>query len=121
MNKMKNMPGMKDIQSMLNKMGLNKMGGKFNTGAMESQLNKNLKLAKTKEKIRAKAELNRILKEQQAKEQQAKEEQAKEQNTTSNSLTEEQLINIFNSGEKPEKTSIKQQSQAKNLKKRGKK
>jgi hypothetical protein len=115
------MPGMKDIQSMLNKMGLNKMGGKFNTGAMESQLNKNLKLAKTKEKIRAKAEMNRILKEQQAKEQQAKEQQAKEQqNIISNALTEEQLIKIFNSGEKPEKTP-REQSQVKNLKKKGKK
>jgi hypothetical protein len=116
MNKMKNMPGMKDIQSMLNKMGLNKMGGKFNTGAMESQLNKNLKLAKTKEKIRAKAEMNRILKEQQAKEQQAKEQQ----NIISNALTEEQLIKIFNSGEKPEKTP-REQAQVKNLKKKGKK
>jgi len=130
MNKMKNMPGMKDIQSMLNKMGLNKMGGKFNTGAMESQLNKNLKLAKTKEKIRAKAEMNRILKEQQAKEQQAKEQQAKEQQEKeqqekeqqnimpmSNALTEEQLIKIFNSGEKPDKTP-RESSQTKNLKKK---
>jgi hypothetical protein len=115
MNKMKNMPGMKDLQSMLNKMGLNKMGGKFNTGAMESQLNKNLKLAKTKEKIRAKAEMNRILKETQLKEQ-----QNKIITPTPNALTEEQLIQIFNSGEKPEKTP-RDQSQPKNLKKKGKK
>lgn len=120
MNKMKNMPGMKDIQSMLNKMGLNKMGGKFNTGAMETQLNKNLKLAKTKEKIRAKAELNRILKEtQQAKEQQAKAQQETE-TFLQNALSEEQLIKIFNDGEKPEKTP-REQSNVKKLKKKGKK
>ena len=119
MNKMKDMPGMKDIQSMLNKMGLNKMGGKFNTGAMETQLNKNLKLAKTKEKIRAKAEMNRIAKE--AQQAQAKEQQNKIIASSSNALTEEQLIKIFNDGEKPEKTPREQNNTNKNLKKKGKK
>jgi DNA-directed RNA polymerase subunit H (RpoH/RPB5) len=120
MNKMKDMPGMKDIQSMLNKMGLNKMGGKFNTGAMGSQLNKNLKLAKTKEKIRAKAEMNRILKE--AQQAQAKEQQNKVIAQSPNALTEEQLIKIFNDGEKPEKTPREQNNNANtNLKKKGKK
>jgi hypothetical protein len=56
MNKMKNMPGMGNIQSMLSKMGMG--GGKVNTGAMEAQLNQRLKMAKTKERIRAKAEAN---------------------------------------------------------------
>lgn len=58
MNKMKNMPGMGNIQSMLSKMGLGGMGGKLNTGAMQAQLNKNMKMAQTKERIRAKAEAN---------------------------------------------------------------
>jgi hypothetical protein len=51
MNKMKNMPGMGNLQSLLSKMGmgnLSGLGGKVNTGAMEAQLNKNLKMAKTK-------------------------------------------------------------------------
>ena len=95
------------------------MGGKFNTGAMETQLNKNLKLAKTKEKIRAKAEMNRIAKE--AQQAQAKEQQNKIIASSSNALTEEQLIKIFNDGEKPEKTPREQNNTNKNLKKKGKK
>jgi len=59
MNKMKNIPGMDNIQSMLSKMGMSGLGGsKVNTKAMESQLNNRMKLAKTKERIRAKAEAN---------------------------------------------------------------
>lgn len=57
MNKMKNMPGMGNIQSMLSKMGMVGLG-KVNTGAMEAQMNSRLKMAKTKERIRAKAEAN---------------------------------------------------------------
>jgi len=60
---MKNMPGMGNIQSMLSKMGMSGLGGgKVNTSAMESQLNQRLKMAKTKERIRAKAEANAIAK-----------------------------------------------------------
>ena len=99
MNKMKNMPGMGNISSMLNKMGLNKMGGKFNTGAMEAQLNKNTQMAKIKERCRAKAEMNRVLKEKIIQE-----HLEKQQNNVQKEITEEQLISIFTSGEKPEKT-----------------
>lgn len=64
MNKMKNMPGMGNIQSMLSKMGMSGLGGrKVNTAAMEAQLNQRLKMAKTKERIRAKAEANAKAKE----------------------------------------------------------
>jgi hypothetical protein len=64
MNQMKNMPGMDNIQSMLHKFGMSGMGdmagmnGKVNVGAMEAQLNNRMKIAKTKERIRAKAEAN---------------------------------------------------------------
>lgn len=57
MNKMKHMPGMENIQAMLGKMGLGGGGkGKMNTGAMEAQLSQRLKLAKMKERMRAKVE-----------------------------------------------------------------
>ena len=52
--KMRDMPGMENIQSMLGKMGMPNMSGlggknaKINIGAVQSQLDKNLKLAKTK-------------------------------------------------------------------------
>ena len=59
MNRMKDMPGMGDIQSLIAKMGLGGGGQKVNTAAMEAQLARKLKAAKTKERILAKAEANR--------------------------------------------------------------
>jgi hypothetical protein len=101
MNKMKNMPGMGNLQSMLNKMGmgnLSGLGGKLNTGAMEAQLNKNLKMAKTKERIRAKAEANaRAKMEKQAAE-------ILQKQTQKPTISEEELIKIFSSQDKIERT-----------------
>jgi hypothetical protein len=57
MNKMKNIPGMGNLQSMLNKMGMGDIG-KVNSGAMKSKLDRKMKLAKTKERIKAKAQAN---------------------------------------------------------------
>ena len=95
MNKMKNMPGMGNIQSMLNKMGMGNLGGKMNMGAMQSQLNKNMKSAQMKERLRAKAEANQKMK-----------TQAPTPTTIplTPALTDEQLISIFSTGEKVERT-----------------
>jgi len=102
MNKMKNMPGMGNIQSMLSKMGmggLGGLGGKVNTGAMEAQLNKRLKLAKTKERIKAKAEANALRREQE------KLAQSSSSAPSSNSkVSEEELVKLFSSSEKIERT-----------------
>lgn len=98
MNKMKNMPGMGDIQSMLNKMGMG--GAKVNTGAMEAQLERNLKAAKTKERIKAKAEMNRILREQQAQQKPVVVENHPQQSAAQ----DEKLFSLFASGEKAERT-----------------
>jgi hypothetical protein len=56
MSKMKSMPGMNNLASMLSKMGMNVPGGmgggsKVNFGAMQSQLNKNLKQAQMRERL----------------------------------------------------------------------
>lgn len=91
LNKMKNMPGMDNIEKMFSKMGgaggmagmmSNMMGkGKVNVGAMESALNKNLKMAKMKERMKAKVE------------------QKQASTSASNS-------NVFSVGEKAEKSPI---------------
>ena len=95
MNKMKNMPGMGNIQSMLNKMGMGiPGGGKVNTAAMEANLNQKMKMAKTKERIRAKAEAA----------QKARAEQAIPAPAAAPLVSEEELIKIFSSGEKVERT-----------------
>jgi hypothetical protein len=96
MNKMKNMPGMGNIQAMLNKMGMGSLG-KMNTSAMESALNQKMKMAKTKERIRAKAEA--ISK--------TKFEKEKLDQTNLNMkpvVSEEELMKIFNDGKTFEKT-----------------
>jgi hypothetical protein len=98
MNKMKNMPGMGNIQEMLSKMGLGGMGGKLNMNAMEAQLNKNMKMAKTKERIRAKAEANQKAK--LAKQSQ----EVKQSAIIKPEVSEEELIKLFSTGEKVERT-----------------
>ena len=52
MQKMKDMPGAEGLQGLLGKMGMG--GGKLNTGAMQAQLERQMKLAQTKERLRAK-------------------------------------------------------------------
>ena len=96
MNKMKDMPGMGNIQSMLNKMGMGNLGGlggKMNTGAMESQMNKRMKMAQMKERMRAKAESN------------AKGKAASTNATpVMPTVSEEEILKIFSTGEKVERT-----------------
>jgi hypothetical protein len=101
MNKMKNMKGMGDIQALLSKMGLGGMagmGGKVDVNAMESQLNKNMKMMKTKERMRASVEANRL----------AKLNQPQPQPTTESAgkpvISDDELVKIFSTGEKVEKT-----------------
>jgi hypothetical protein len=103
MNKMKNMKGMGDIQALLSKMGLGGMGGmggmggKVDVNAMESQLNKNLKMMKTRERMRATVEANRLAKLNQPKEQ-------TNESAGKPVISDDELVKIFSTGEKVEKT-----------------
>ena len=120
MNKMKNMKGMGDIQSLLSKMGLGGMagmggmnmggmnmggmnmggmGGKVDVNAMESQLNKNIKMMKTKERMRATVEANRL-----AKLNQAQAPPLTPDTSFKPVISDEELVKIFSKGEKVEKT-----------------
>lgn len=114
MNKMKSMPGMGNIQSMLSKMGMGGLG-KVNSGAMEAQMNQRLKTAKMKERIRAKAEANAKAK-----------EEAKLKATLTpvisqkmSNVSDDELIKLFSSGEKIERTP--RGANQSNKKKKGKK
>jgi hypothetical protein len=120
LEKMKNMPGMGDMQKMFSQMGIPGLGkgAKINMGAMEAQLNRNMKNAKMKERIRAKAEANA---------------KAREQASTAfcnmsdhqQKMNEEEILKIFSTGEKVEKTprgaKPPEQSSNKKGKKKGKK
>jgi hypothetical protein len=101
MSKMKNMPGMNNLASMLSKMGMNVPGGmgggggggKVNFGAMQSQLNKNMKQAQMRE---------RLLKKVQERQHTAAAAAAAAATTSLPANT--QTTAVFKSGEKPAKT-----------------
>ena len=102
LNKMKNMPGMEDMQQMFSQMGIPGLGkgAKINMGAMEAQLNRNMKNSKIKERMRAKVEANAKAKEQHEiallTNNETPEDISKEE--------EEELLKIFSTGENVEKT-----------------
>jgi hypothetical protein len=98
MNNMKNMPGMGDIQSMLGKMGMGGAGGKMNMNAMQSKLQQNMKMAQMKERMKNKTDAR-------AQAQAQAQAQASVQNSTP-VLTDEQLISVFSTGEKVERTPV---------------
>lgn len=90
LNRMKNMPGMENLQEMLGKMGMGGKGAKVDINAMEAQMNRNMKKAEMKERIKKKAEMKK----------------AETANfipppilPNPNALTDEQLISMFNSNE----------------------
>ena len=95
MSKMKNMPGMNNLASMLSKMGLSMPGGggggmgggggKVNFGAMQSQLNKNMKQAQMRERLLKKV-------------------QEKQAATAAAAAVSGATTAVFTSGEKPAKT-----------------
>jgi len=98
---MKSMPGMNNLASMLSKMGMNVPGGmgsgKVNLGAMQSQLNKNMKQAQMRE---------RLLKKVQDKQAAAAAAAASvaSANTKPSIPVNTETTSVFKSGEKPEKT-----------------
>ena len=101
LNQMKNMPGMGDMSKMFSQMGIPGLGKntKVNMGAMEAQLNKNMKAAKMRERMKAKAANNMN---------QTPATPATPSNTnveaTKPALSEEEIIKIFSTGEKVERT-----------------
>jgi len=113
LSKMKDMPGMNDLQSMMRQMGLNLgRGQKLNVNAMQGKLNQDMKLAQMKERMRQKAEQKR----------KNKEEIEKQSTETPTPMTEAELEELVFSieGEKVEKTE-RQSNNNKMKKKKGKK
>jgi hypothetical protein len=103
LQKLKSTSGMGDLQKMFSQFnipGLNK-GSKVNVNAMESQLNKNIKRAKLKERIKAKLEAKHA---KQELEKMLKMQQQTQQTEETKTLTDEELVKIFSVGDKPEKT-----------------
>jgi hypothetical protein len=121
--KMKDMPGMSNLQGMLGKMGMGR--GKVNTAAMQSHLNRNMKMAKQKERMRAKADdkhkENTQIDPEVFKNQQAAAAAAAADLLRSEGFTEDGIENlVFSTGETYQK-SVRSQETPKKKKKKNKK
>jgi hypothetical protein len=99
LNKMQSMPGMDNMQKMFSQMGIPGLGkgGKLNMGAMEAQMNKNMKAAKMKERMKAKMDAKN-------NSQQTSTTASNATNVKQQNVTDEEIIKIFSTGEKVEKT-----------------
>ena len=70
--KMKDMPGMGNLQSMMSKMGMGMpSGGKMNMGAMQAHLDRNMKASQQKDRMRARLDAKRAATQQAVEAQQA--------------------------------------------------
>lgn len=98
LNKMQSMPGMDNMQKMFSQMGIPGLGkgGKLNMGAMEAQMNKNMKSAKMRERMKSKVD---------AKNNSHQTTTAPSAtNVNQQNVTDEEIIKIFSTGETVEKT-----------------
>lgn len=66
-NKMKDMPGMENMNDILSKMGMGGKGVKLNTGAMQARMDQMTKMEKMKERMRKNVEKKKLEKEEEKK------------------------------------------------------
>ena len=102
MQHMKNMPGMKEMMS---KMGMGGGGGKMNMGAMQANLEKSMRSASQKDRLRAKLAANQLAKSMQEQQQQAQ-SQSQSQTADKNSRTNVEEL-VFSTGEQVERSQKK--------------
>ena len=100
LNKMKNVPGMKNMEQLFSKLGMPmppNLGkdSKINVGAMKSKLSKNLQIAKMKEKLKTKSENIQVEKEKE-KEKEKNDITSQIQSIQKKLMSDDQLINMFN-------------------------
>lgn len=106
LNKLKNTAGLGDMQKLFNQFNIPGMGkgSKMNFNAMESQMNRNMKSAKMKERFKQKLESKRAQEELEKMMNEQTSTQQQQQQQPTQQTTDEELFKIFRSGDKPEKT-----------------
>jgi len=107
--KMKDIPGMGNIQDILSKMGMGGKGGKVNLNAMQEQLDRTMKAAETRERMR-----NNVNTKQQQQQQQ-QEPKPVPPPCSKPACTDEELIQMMNqtSGKNTEKKDKKKKANKK--------
>jgi hypothetical protein len=114
-NRMKNMPGMGNMQEMLSKMGLGSLpkGAKLDLNAMEEKLKQTMKNAKMKERMRQKVDEKRTASVNQ---------EASDSVPSAPTMSEDELMAFLEAHDKKQtNTSQSQQPSDKKKKKKGKK
>ena len=121
MQNMKDMPGFGNIQEMMAKMGGGK-GGKINTAAMHAHMQRNIRLAQQKERLRTRANKNNAPeKEMSAEELQAAEEAAlKAQRELLQMIDDDENNLVFRPGEGAQRSSKRKKGKKKKKKKKDK-
>lgn len=127
MKNMKGMPGMGNFQEMFGKMGM-PTGSKPNMGAMQAQLNRNLKVAKQKERMQAKLSQNQVIhgnsnamNSDELLRQQMMADKAAMELLKMEGVSEEGMKELkFSTGEKVEKSSANDKNKKKKKKKKNK-
>ena len=127
LSKMKGMPGMNNLADMLNKMGMGGMMGgmggggggksKVNIGAMQSHLQRNMKVSQMKERMQQKLKLQQQLQQQQRDAALAAAATA----TAAASANPVKMPQVFSTGEVVERTPVEAPSSSKSNKKKKKK
>ena len=135
MSKMKDIPGMKDINGMLEKMGMGGLGGKggkVNMNAFKSHMNSNMKQAKRKERMQEKLQKRQQMRGVQGGSQQQSSEpkdvsaedikQLLDNDWLHTGITKNNTSNnlVFSVGDKAEKTPARSNNKKKNKKKKKK-
>ena len=133
--KMKDMPGMGNLQSMMSKMGMGMpSGGKMNMGAMQAHLDRNMKASQQKDRMRSRLDAKRAAAEQaqqtqaQAQQAQAQAQQTQAQQIQSQAQSKLHKVSnldgvenlVFSTGENVER-SVKPTNETSNKKKKNKK
>jgi len=103
MQHMKNMPGMKEMMS---KMGMGGGGGKMNMGAMQANLEKSMKSATQKDRLRAKLAANQLAKSMQQAQQTQAHPQRQTQSADNISMANVEEL-VFSTGEQVERSQKK--------------
>lgn len=124
--KMKDMPGMGNIQNMMSKMGMNiPSGGKMNMGAMQAHLDRNMKSSQMKDRMRSKLAAKQAQAQAAQQQTQAAQQQAQSQQTPTKLHKVNDSNLVFSTGEKverslrednPEQASSKKKKKNKNKK-----
>ena len=124
MKKMKDMPGMGDLQGMLSKMGMNTGGGgsaKVNVNAMQNNLDQKLKGAKNRERLLKKLAENNARREAELLKKTQLQAQAQQMFSLTSSASAPAENLVFSTGESVERSSREQTNENKKKEKKIKK